>query len=230
MTDQKGQEQQGQEQKGQGQEEQQKVELDVETYTALLDRLEELEQAVEKGTPKGKGKSSVDDLLDELDDPDEPSGQKDEPVDLDSMSRAEFLQFTLQQISEGVISPLAVAVEEMRLDREIDKLTRDEKYQDFWDYKDEIYQIAKDNPKLSLKKAYLIAKQEASEKAKGKGKDETGGLAARAVKLKTRLPDPRAFGERPSGTPTGSTQDMGPVSLEEAAARAYDEAMKGGKE
>ena len=200
------------------------VTIDAKTYQALLDYLGDLE-----GQIKEKDDSSNFDDLDALasegqKDSQQQQGQQQQEINFDEMSRKEFLQFTLQQLSEEVISPMAVALEEVKLNQEIDKLTRKEEYKDFWDYKDGIYKIAKDNPRLSLKKVYKLAKSEADD---NKTKDNKSTNKNRSGLLKHL---PNALGERPSGQSSNTTEASEPKTLREAASLAFDEIIQGNKE
>jgi len=220
---QQNQQDQDQRQQQQQQQDQQteQIVLDPETYQALLDRLDELEGLVNKsGDLEDDDLDDVDSLAREA----QRGTQRDEPeINLDEMSRKDFLQFTLQQISEGVVTPLAVAVEELKLSQEIDRLTRRKGYEDFWDYKDEIYRIAKDNPKLSLEKVYKLAKAEAEEK-------QTNLPAKKGTSRERLLRHLPNLGERPSGQTGSATEKSEPKSLREAAERAFDEVIQGNKE
>ena len=222
MTKQEKQENQDQKNQDQDQD-QEPVVLDPKTYQALLEHLDDLEGQVKE---KGSSSNNLDDL-DSL--ADEARGskqqQQEEEVDFDGMSRKDFLQYTLKQLSEEVVSPLAVAIEEVKLSQEIDQLTRDEKYADFWDHKDEIYKIAKDNPRLSLKKVYKLAKSEAEDKKTSDSETKTKSRKG----LLRHLPD-STFGERPSGQAESTTEKSEPATLKEAASRAFDEIMEGNKE
>jgi hypothetical protein len=204
------------------------ITLDPQTYQALLDQLDYLESKVQGKEKDPDDLDDLDSLVDEVKRTQSPAqNQSSQEPNLEDLSRQELVQYTIQQISEGIVTPLAVALEEIKINQEIDRLTRDEKYKDFWDYKDEIYRIARENPGLSLKRVYHLAKAEKEEQQK----QETQRPKGRSREALLRhLPPVNTFGERPSGTPRGATEEEEPRSLREAAEKAFDEVMKGMKE
>ena len=200
------------------------VTLDSQTYKALLDQLEYLESKIED--KNNTEPDDLDSLVDEVKRPVQSQDQQHE-INLEDLSRQELVQYTIQQISEGVITPLAVTLEEIKINQEIDRLTRNEKYKDFWDYKDEIYRIAKENPSLSLKRVYHLAKAEKEEQNR---QNQQSGGGKQYKNLLKHLPPVRTFGERPSGTPRSTTKEKPPESLKDAAEKAFDDIMQQGTE
>jgi len=77
------QQNQNQNQENQEQAEAKKVELDEETYAALLDKLDELEKAVQ---PKGSRREEPEDDLDELAREGRQATGKDQGVNMDDMT------------------------------------------------------------------------------------------------------------------------------------------------
>jgi len=127
-----------------------KVELDAETYNALLDRLTELEVSA---TSKPRVREEVDDLdtLAEEGRRGRKLEEKKELVDLDSMTNTQLAQFVVGIVNEqggARLNKVEVAVESMRVMREIDKA--EVKHDDFWQYEEPIRKIATANPSLSI--------------------------------------------------------------------------------
>jgi hypothetical protein len=109
--------------------------------------------------------------------------------------------------------------------REIDKC--ESKYDDFWEYEEDIRRIAMENPSLSIEKAYKLAKLEkGGEEGKGRGK-ESEERVSRIQKI-LNLPPAVPRGEKP-GTVPSSTKAGEVKSLREAALKAWEETVGKGK-
>jgi len=198
-----------------------KIELDPETYQALLTRLSDLEGEVKKAGETGEEETEVERLAREA--AAEKGETGTEQVDYDALSNTQLIQTLEKDITANVLNPLLTRIEEVSLRIEIDQLTRqtdkDGKllYGDFWDYKDEIYEISKDNPNLSLERAYKLATEGKGEKETTlKGKEGSEDLLRHLPTLKTPV------GERP-GVSVGTTEEEEPKDLKGAATKAYDE-------
>jgi hypothetical protein len=223
-----GQEQQQQQQQ---QQEPKKIELDEETYAALLDKIDELEGKV---TPKGKQqKQSDDEDEDEVDrlarEGRQQQGRQQE-LNLDDMSPSQLVKVIQDQVRQEIAGPIFVAVNELKYTMEIDKLTRPkemggEGIKDLMDYKDDIMALMLENPKMTMKRAYTLAKVENPEKSKQDTQASDG--RDRDARLRHLPPHPkRAFGERP-GQAEASTTEGEPKDLKGAVTKAFDEVFKG---
>lgn len=209
-----------------------KIELDEETYSALLDKLDELETRVSKS---GKQKDEVEEEEDDVESlaREGKEGRGEKETNIDDLTNAQLLSLVEDKLTKDVMGPVMVAINQLRIEGEIDRLTRPkelggEGIKDFWSYKDEIYQIASQHPKMTLKRAYLLAKSENPEK--GKGTEKANDARDRDARLR-HLPErpQRTHSERP-GMAESSSKEGDPKTLKDAAAKAYDEVFSGRKD
>ncbi len=211
------------------------VVLTKEQYSAILDRMDELEQeASSKRSDKGSkgGRQTVDDLAREAK-PRKESEEKVPPLDLEGMTNTELVQFIFRAAEEHIVQPMSVQLQTIKVMGEIDKCFA--KHDDFYDYQDRVREIAIENPTLSIEKAYKMARLEAKEEeeaeeageegsAKGESKGKTGAKPKKGVQL---LIPPRAvLGERP-GTAGAATKVGQAKTVKQAAERAWDSVMQG---
>jgi len=204
------------------------ISLSEAQYDALLDQIAELEAvAAQSYTPKGKrGVTDLDTLAEEAR-RGKPS-TKEKPANLDDMSNTEIVSHIIDLVNEQGgkrIQQIEMAVEALRVTREIDKL--EAKHEDFWDYHEEIKEKAMANPSLSLEEVYRLVKSEAADKKPAKGKDGEEPPLTRTEKL-LRLP-PRVHGERPGPASATTLDSVAGKTLKSAAARAWDEVVGKGK-
>lgn len=187
-------------------------------YDALLDRLAELE-TISLSTGKDKPSSQIrtlDDLADEGQRPTQPQPTGPQK-DLNDMDNRELVGFIADMINP-VAQDLATRVETVRLLREIDKVC--EKYDDFEEYQDQVLDIGRRNPRLSVEEAYVLAKGR-SPKAKQASSEEGEPNPSKRTLIYT-LPKRVTPGERP-GVPTHTTRTTTPVTIESAAERAWED-------
>ena len=124
-----------------------KVELSMTQYNALLSKIDELEEP--------EPKDDLDALADEGQ---LPQGQQPtQVVNYDNMTNQQLVDTLRQEMDTSVVSPLRVAIETIGVKLEISELTKQEGYKDFWDHQDKIGPIAKANPNLSLKQCYDLS-------------------------------------------------------------------------
>jgi len=131
------------------------VKTRVNTFNRKIDKLKPYEVAVKK-ISEITG-LSVDNLITRLE------GMSD-------IEQAKILGVTPQQLASKrqVVQTQKNANEQtLRLQRELDeqKLLADPKYKDYPLFKEEIEELLEDNPKLSIKQAYVLAKGETGTKA-----------------------------------------------------------------
>jgi hypothetical protein len=203
------------------------VKLSQVDYDKLLDHIDDLEGKVIKSAGKEK-KADVDDLAEEGRRRPTQSTEKQEPLDLESLTNADLARLVIGEIQTNMVQPLLVTIHRMDLEHQIEKLTSKDEYKDFWDYKDEIYELAKDNPKLPLEKVYKLAKENfetaGKRKPTAKNKDdddtETPEEAARRLR-RTGGNKGSTHSEKPG--PSKKTTTEGPMSARDAATRAWDE-------
>jgi len=206
---------------------QSKVELDVETYNALLDRVAELEESSALPRRQSDEPSSVDELAEEAKSRGRQPAIVTPPRDIDEMSNTQLVQYVFEVIDQQAaprLNKMEVAVETMRVLREIDKA--EGKYKDFWRYGDVIKEVSTANPSLSIEDAYHLAKSR-SPRSEEEGEKPQKKEPTRTEKL-LNLPA-RTFGEKP-GIATSSTREVNrSESLRSAAERAWEESVGKGK-
>jgi hypothetical protein len=128
------------------------------------------------------------------------------------------------------IGPVLVAVNELKYTMEMDKLMRPKEVggegcDDLLDYRQEIMELMMDNPKMSMKRAYTLAKAENPERSSATKKAKPEG--ERETRLRHLPPHPHkgSLGERP-GSAEAAVRSGDPKSLQDAAERAFNEVMK----
>ena len=190
-------------------------------YNAVLDALAELE---ELKTTRGRSqpKDDLDDLVDDV----KPRGKtsQDRGKGVEEMSQAELVDYVLNQVSVGVAQPLLVKIESIRLDREIEQITKGDQEHEFYSYRGEIYDIASRNPNLSLKQAFKLAKEQAGEKPK-----KDGDKKEKSEELRTLPPRAKLVQSEKPGMSRSSSEDKEPETRSDAAKKAWDDMVKSGK-
>lgn len=205
-----------------------KVELDPETYAAMLDRLDELEA---KNQPP-------EDEVDALAQQAQPQQQKPgRAVDLNRMTNEQLAQFVATELASDVINPMLVKLSQIEL--RIEEKELGETYKDFKEFKQDTYSLLHKNPSLSLEQAYLLAKQtkgpKAEDKTEGKERNsEKQEAPAKKDLLRHLPPRPAIHGEKPSGAAAGATRPAKPSDVRSAAERAIEDLeiefpVKGGR-
>ena len=208
-----------------------KVELEAETYGALLDRLAELEQeAALKPLRRSNETYDVDELAEQgrrrssQEDVTTPRTPTEVP-NLDEMTNTQLAQFIVGVINEQggtKIKSLETTVNKLMVMREIDKV--ESKYDDFWSYEDKIKDLAINTPGLSIEQAYKLAKAEL-----GPRNDQAEGDRQRTRTEKLLKLPPRILSERPGQAASSSTNVHRGESLKTAAERAWEDVIGKGK-
>lgn len=205
-----------------------KVELDPETYAALLDRIAELEDVSSTKESKSKGNRSI---VDELADEGKEGSQIPQitpPDNLDEMSNTQLVNFIVDVLNKQAgprLENMEVKYETLRVLREIDKA--ESKYDDFWRYENKIREISMANPALSIERAYHLAKAENPPPPKVEGEETAKDRKTRTEKL-LNLPG-RALGEKPSVAVSSTAEVSKNTTLKDASSRAWDEIVGKGK-
>lgn len=203
---------------------QSKIEIDANTYGALLDRIAELEDMTSaRPTQQNLERSPIDELADEGRSHETQESVITPPKDLDEMSNAQLVDFIFTSINQqaaGRIDKIEVAVETLRVAREIDKA--ESKYSDFWLYGDQVKKIALANPALSIERAYHLAKAENPKKQESS--DKTKPREPTRTEKLLHLPT-RTFGEKPTVATASTSETKRGLGREEAAKRAWDEVV-----
>ena len=143
--------------------------------------------------------------------------------DLERMSRSQLASYMATQIHEGAIQPLQVAIEQIRLDAEIDRLTRVKGYEDFWDHKDAIGKVIQTHPTLSMKDAYIMATGKTPDAANTPVK--TGEITP--VDSLTRFREKGTIISLKPGASSNTVVGGEPASRAEAAAKAFEVVIEG---
>ena len=156
------------------------------------------------------------------------SKDDDEDVDLETMDRKQFANHLLGKLKgtvEGALQPLSERFGQ--LDEKIDghtlgttikEFTKD--HPDFFEWKDEIRALVKENPTLKPARLYTLARAENSEKAKRI--DEKYGLNKVSQDKGSEDKILSLFPRAGSSTTKSGTGKMSP---KQAAAAAWDEVM-----
>src|SRR5262245_17862072 len=88
-------------------------------------------------------------------------------VDLDSMTQkelAEYLVRTFEGMLNARVQPVTQEMQFTEMQRQVREVSG--KYSDFWDFKDDMIKLARQNPTLSAEDTYHIAKGRGNEKPK----------------------------------------------------------------
>ena len=196
------------------------VELDADTYDGLLERLAELEERSDQ--PKQKSRSTVDELADEGTQYEQDT-QVVLPADLDDLNNTQLVTYLVDTINSQAgkrLEHVEVALETMRVAREIDKV--ENKYTDFWTYGNKIKEIALANPALTIERAYHLAKAEMPKQNKT-GEESNKREQTRTERL-LKLPA-RTYGEKPTMAASSTSEMNKGTSLKSAAERAWEETV-----
>lgn len=206
----------------------QNVQLPLETYNALLDRLAALEEAEAQPRKAKDRPSTIDELAEEGRAPasQEPAVRQP-PKDLDELTNTQLAMYIVDEINRQAsdrLNKVEVSVETLRIWREIDKA--EAKHQDFWQYEDKVRELSVANPSLSIEEAYLLAKSKSPVKEK-QGDNRQNREPTRTERL-LNLPA-RAFGEKPNVAPSSTSETNAKHTLRSAAQRAWEEQVGKGK-
>ena len=145
----------------------------------------------------------------------DPTGQLS-PEDLDQMSGSELAKTILNSVArvvEDQIKPVTSKLTQVEFNQLVDAVAR--RHPDFWDYKDQMIEIAKQNPNMHPEAAYKLAK--------------FGQLESKVSTLEESLKTGKAregasaSSERPgSAGPVGPPQSLSP---DKAAEKAWEDAF-----
>lgn len=93
--------------------------------------------------------------------------EEDEEADLDGMTPKQLTKYMLGEVQKMIhkeVSPLQSNIEVDKAMQDIERTAA--KHEDFWDYKESMYNLAKSNPKLSAEQCYVLAKATTQAKPK----------------------------------------------------------------
>lgn len=216
----KSQEEQSQEEQQSEQQKQQKqadnvVQIDASTYNALLDRLDELEgQASDRGVKTG---DEIDDLYQEgtRDKGGGEHGKQEGQVNLDNLSNTELAHYVASELQNNALMPLLTKMADIELKLEVNSFRSSLKEDDYSDYEEDVLKVMYDNPKMSVKKAYLLVKAEKGDKPtkEGEGEGDSRNLLKHLPKRQV------IHGEKPGAAAQGTEEPI-PKDTKGAAKRA----------
>ena len=151
------------------------------------------------------------------------SGEEDEKINLETMTRSEFMGHMLKAVEKNLVEPVKAAQakgEEKRFNSEakgqIERAASN--HEDFWEFKDEIKVIVDEHPNIDIEEAYILARSRNKDKAslidaKAAEKAEADKKEAEKKEEKT----PKYGGLLPTSGSTKRTQHMNAGDAAEAA-------------
>jgi len=190
---------------------------------------EKVDKVLEGLTTKGKNESfDPEALLRDLQREDENAQrEKREPGEapkIEDMTAQQFAEFVLHTVHQNLVSPLEAKVESLRVRAEVAEFKA--KYDDFMEYRDDIFKLAMKKPDLSLEEAYLQVSGQSSVKSRREAKER---------EAKERQEKEKAEGERESrrrGTFLGErggvsreASKVSPNSMDDAAVLALKDVL-----
>lgn len=178
-----------------------KIELDSDVYSALLDRLDELEASNAGKQQKEEQGDDIDSLAEQA----RPTqqGQPGRDIDLERLNNKGLATYIARELTSDVINPMLVKLSQIEMRLEEKELIG--KFEDFDDVKKETYALLHKNPSLSLEQAYHLAKTQVDKSDKSKTKTDDSDATAKRGALRHLPPRPVSHGEKPSGAATGAT-------------------------
>lgn len=193
-----------------------KVELDAKTYNALIDRLDELEDAAKVADGSEAKGDDIDDLLQEGQ---QQVGAQEQILDLDRMGNSELAGYIAEELTSNALNPIVVKVAQLELTLEGMRLSGQKGYEDYSKQEKKILPYLHQHPTLSLKEAYnqVVGKPKIDEGESESDKDKE------KTDLKSILKRTAIHGEKPSNIGSSQIEKTGPVDTRSAAAKAIKE-------
>jgi len=188
----------------------------------VVKKVDELATKSEKEPAVG-----MEELLDQLDKTKAEEGKQEEkPFNPETASMTETVNYIFQTIYDKYVQPLIQRTETLRVKMEVAEARQ--KYPDFDEYREQVYQIGSAQPTLTVEQAYLLAKGQAAkaatqtQKEESTKKEESGGETT---------PKPGVSPVAEKGGPQRAAAKEGQVlTLKEAATKAFEEVMEGSPE
>ena len=221
--------QNNQDQKDKKNEKDEAVTLSKKDYEKLLDHIDGLEERLLKPQKGKKERDEVDELADEGRQRRGKKGKEDEEeIDLNDLDNKDLARLIVGEVNTWLVQPLLVNLHRMDVELQIERLMQKPEYKDFWDYGDEIYAIAKENPKLPLSKVYKLAKEEFEQSGKrkpAKRNDDEETPEETARRLRRGSHDRKTTDSEKPGGSKKAFDEKG-LSVKDAASRAWDEVVE----
>lgn len=193
------------------------VTMSKQEYADLMTKFTNMEDALSQLLDKELEKEQERENIKRQRSENEAAQRRAQAPNLDELSNTDLANIIMNQVTKQVGEPLLEMIATMALKEEKKELVSDLKDEgiNFKDYEEETFKVATANTSLSLKEAFYIAKRnkDGGTHKKKEGKEEP----------------PAPTGERPGAQKTHMRQG-GPMSLEEAAKRALEEAYTTTKE
>lgn len=160
------------------------------------------------------------------------SKQKVSAQDLEGLSRGDFLSHIIEEVKGALIEPLNTQINSVAENAETTELRRQvnasaDAHSDFWDWKEEMGELVKQNPGLTPERLYSLARSEGLDKAKGI--DEKIEKEEKEEKAKEESKKTISFGGL-KPTSSGGAEQKTDMSKGDAADSAWDSIMGSAKE
>ena len=204
-----------------------KEEFNAETsFKGLSDKVDKVLAGLEAKSTKDDAfdpEKLLKELTSEEDERPTKRGGRDDALKLDEMTPGQFADFILGTVKEHLVSPLEAKVEGLRVRAEVAECKS--KYDDFMEYRDDIFKLAMRKPDLSLEEAYLQVAGQSTVKSKREGKEkEAREREGKEKEARERGSRRGVFtGER--GGPSREASKVSPNSLEDAAVLALKDVL-----
>jgi hypothetical protein len=202
------------------------IKLSPAQYSALLDHIDTLEEMAKAASKApSPSRASAEDLRREAK---EGGPRPENRIDLDALTPAQLANVILNEVAANIAQPLLVKMETLRLNQEIKEITGGKKDHEFFQYKDDIYEIASKNPNMSIDEAYTLARAKRPLPAKEEGEKSSEKRDTNRDVLRT-LPPRRPYGGERSGPSRAATDSGDPESRMDAGRMALEDLRKAGK-
>lgn len=164
--------------------------------------------------------------------PDEKKAKAKSDVNLETLDRTGFMQTILGEVKgmlEDVVKPVKEKVKDVddrgirqELDRQVKIAVED--HPDFWEWKDEMGNIAKRSPGLTVEECYQLARSQDKKKATEMDErfksEEKKREEEKAAEEKAKEKEPAYGGLTPT---SGKTVEVDDMTMEDAAEKAFDD-------
>lgn len=192
-------------------------------FKGLTEKLDKIVGGLEA---KGKKDESFDPeaLLKELqrEERSEPKGKEGE-AKIEDMTAQQFAEFVLQTVHTNLVSPLEAKVEGLRVRAEVAECKA--KYDDFMEYRDDIFKLAMKKPELSLEEAYLQVTGQSTVKSKREAREKEAKEKTEKEKAESERKERRGsfLGDR--GGVSREASKVSPQTMDDAAVLALKDVL-----
>jgi len=194
-----------------------------ESFKDLTEKLDKIAAGLEA---KGKKEESFDPeaLLKELQREERaaPKG-KEEGQKVEDMTAQQFAEFVLDTVHTRLVSPLEAKVEGLRVRAEVAECKA--KYDDFLEYRDDIFKLAMKKPELSLEEAYLQVTGQSTVKSKREAKEKEAKEKAEKEKTEGERKERRGSFLGEKGGVSREASKLSPDTMQDAAVLALKDVL-----